>query len=162
MSGRTWNFGDGIDTDVMAPGNYMKLPLAQLAAHCLEQVRPEFAVGMREGDVVVAGRNFGVGYSREQAAQALKSLGVHAVVAKSVRRHFLSQRPEPRPDRARVRGDVDPVGGRLELAQQGLVLPCEPVPGFLLQMVEDGGLLPHLKTRRTSPMGPTTSRRATR
>ena len=81
MNARVWKFGDGVDTDVMAPGLYMKLPITQLAAHCLEALRPEFAGGVHEGDILVAGRNFGIGSSREQAPQALKALGIRAVVA---------------------------------------------------------------------------------
>ncbi len=70
--GRIWQFGDSIDTDVLAPGQYMKSPLAELAAHCLEAVRPEFAAEAKQGDIVLAGNNFGVGSSREQAAEILK------------------------------------------------------------------------------------------
>ena len=61
--GRIWQFGDSIDTDVLAPGQYMKSPLAELAAHCLEAVRPEFAAEAKQGDIVLAGNNFGVGSS---------------------------------------------------------------------------------------------------
>jgi 3-isopropylmalate/(R)-2-methylmalate dehydratase small subunit len=155
MSGRTWKFGNGIDTDAMAPGKYMKLPLAQLAAHCLELVRPEFAASVQDGDVLVAGCNFGVGSSREQAAQALKALGIRAVVAKSFGGIFyrnalnlglivlVCEQTDAIPDGVPI--EVDPVAGRLKLAQHGTLLPCEPIPEFLLQMVEDGGLLPHLR-----------------
>ena len=80
---RIWRFGDGIDTDAMAPGEYMKLPIEQIAEHCMEVVRPEFAAAVRPGDVVVAGANFGIGSSREQAPQALVALGVAGVVAAS-------------------------------------------------------------------------------
>jgi 3-isopropylmalate/(R)-2-methylmalate dehydratase small subunit len=83
VSGRAFVFGDDIDTDVLAPGRYMKGPIGELAQHCLEAVAPGFAKQVRADDVVVAGRNFGMGSSREQAAQVLKVLGVSAVVAKS-------------------------------------------------------------------------------
>jgi 3-isopropylmalate/(R)-2-methylmalate dehydratase small subunit len=157
MSARVWKFGDGVDTDVMAPGQYMKLPIAQLAAHCLEAVRPDFASGVCEGDILVAGRNFGIGSSREQAPQALKALGIRAVVAQSFGGIFYRNAlnlgllalvcPDTGgiPDGAAI--EVDPVAGRILLPQQGLALACEPVPGFLMAMVEDGGLLPHLKKR---------------
>ena len=81
--GRAWVFGDDIDTDLLAPGAYMKGPVKELARHCLEAVDPTFAAGVAAGDVVVGGVNFGVGSSREQAAQALRCLGVGAVVARS-------------------------------------------------------------------------------
>ncbi|MBX3485620.1 MAG: hypothetical protein KF737_19045, partial [Phenylobacterium sp.] len=73
--GRAWVFGDNIDTDVLAPGLYMKGSIAELARHCLETVDPRFAQEAKPGDVVVAGDNFGMGSSREQAAMALKALG---------------------------------------------------------------------------------------
>ena len=83
MSGTVWKFGDNVDTDVLAPGAFMKGPVEELARHCLESVDPQFAAGVQPGDYVVAGRNFGVGSSREQAAQVLKLLGVAAVIAPS-------------------------------------------------------------------------------
>ena len=83
MSGRVWKLGDNIDTDALAPGQYMKFNIDVIAAHCLESLRPEFAAAVSAGDVIVAGRNFGAGSSREQAPQALKHLGIAAVVAES-------------------------------------------------------------------------------
>ena len=80
---KVWKLGDDIDTDVLAPGAYMKLGIEGIAPHCLESVRPEFAAAVRPGDVVVAGANFGIGSSREQAAGALVHLGVRAVIAPS-------------------------------------------------------------------------------
>ena len=74
---------DDVNTDVLAPGAYIKGPLEELAKHCLESIDPGFAPGARPGDVVVGGENFGMGSSREQAAIALKMLGVSAVLAKS-------------------------------------------------------------------------------
>ena len=83
ISGRAWILGDDIDTDVLAPGLYMKGPIAEMARHCLESVEPDFAAQVAEGDIIVAGANFGIGSSREQAAEVLTLLGVKAVVAKS-------------------------------------------------------------------------------
>ena len=80
---RLWRFDETIDTDVLAPGKYMKAPLAELATHCLEAVRPEFASGVRQGDVMLGAPNMGVGSSREQAAEVLKHLGIAAVIAPS-------------------------------------------------------------------------------
>lgn len=69
MSGRAYVFGDDVDTDVLAPGRYMKAPIEELATHCLEAVSPDFARQVQPGDIVVGGRNFGMGSSREQAAK---------------------------------------------------------------------------------------------
>ena len=82
-AGRIWRFGDDVDTDAMAPGTYMKAGIDVLAQHCLASLRPEFPASVRPGDLVVAGSNFGMGSSREQAPQALRHLGVAAVIAPS-------------------------------------------------------------------------------
>ena len=81
--GRLWLFDETINTDVLAPGFYMKSPLAELSKHCLEAVRPEFASKVQKGDVVLAGENMGVGSSREQAAEVLKFLGISCIIATS-------------------------------------------------------------------------------
>ena len=84
ISGRAWILGDGIDTDVLAPGAYMSASLDILSSHCLAAVRSDFASAVRPGDVILAGSSFGVGSSREQAAEALKNLGIRAVIARSL------------------------------------------------------------------------------
>jgi 3-isopropylmalate/(R)-2-methylmalate dehydratase small subunit len=157
MSGRAFVFGDDIDTDVLAPGIYMKAPIATLAAHCLEAVDPDFAKSVRPGDVVVAGRSFGIGSSREQAAQALKELGVAAVLARSFGGIFyrnalnLGLPALVCPDTARIRaGDrvtVDAAAGVVRNATTGEELTAQPLPAFLLEMIADGGLVPHLEKR---------------
>jgi len=157
MTGRSWVFGDAIDTDVMAPGKYMKSPLDELASHCLEAVRPEFARSVRCGDVVVAGRNFGVGSSREQAPQALRALGVSAIVAQSFGGIFYRNAlnlglvvvtcPQADTIEDGVPIHVDPVAGWVHLPSQDRALPCDPLPPFLMTMVEDGGLVAHLRKR---------------
>ena len=83
MSGRIFLFGDDIDTDQLAPGQYMRGGIEALAAHCLEATRPAFSVDVQPGDIIVAGRNFGTGSSREQAVEALLYLQVAGVVALS-------------------------------------------------------------------------------
>ena len=154
---RVWKFGDDVDTDAMAPGAYMKFGIEKIAAHCFEGLRPEFATGVRQGDIVVAGRNFGVGSSREQAPQALRHLGVAAVVAVSFAGLFYRNAlnlglpvvacPEAGAIEDGVLAQVDFEAGRIELPAAGRVLACEPIPAFLLEMLNDGGLLPHLRRR---------------
>ena len=85
VEGAAWVFGDGIDTDVLAPGYAMKKSPEGLAQHCLEAINPDFAKMVKPGDIVVAGANFGLGSSREQAAMALATLGVGAVLANPLR-----------------------------------------------------------------------------
>jgi 3-isopropylmalate/(R)-2-methylmalate dehydratase small subunit len=154
--GRAWVFGDDITTDVLAPGLYMKGPVSELARHCLEAVDAAFATAVKPGDVVVGGMNFGMGSSREQAAQALKELGVAAVIARSFGGIFYRNAlnlglPVLVCAEAGIIGNKDSV----EIdAEAGVVriggtktIPCEPIPGFLMDMVRDGGLVPHLERR---------------
>lgn len=154
---RIWRFGDGIDTDAMAPGEYMKLPIDELAKHCLAVVRPEFAAGVRPGDVVVAGANFGIGSSREQAPQALVTLGVAGVVAVSFAGLFyrnainLGLPVLVCRDIGRLHdglpASLDAARATLSLAG-GEMLRLEPIAPFLLDIIQAGGLIPHLKASR--------------
>jgi 3-isopropylmalate/(R)-2-methylmalate dehydratase small subunit len=157
MSGRIWKFGDDIDTDVLAPGLYMKRPIAELAQHCLELVDPRFAAEVKPGDIVVGGRNFGMGSSREQAAEALKTLGVAAVLAQSFAGIFYRNAlnlgllvlvcPGSGKLKAGARVGVDPIAGIVTDHDSGTTFACEPLPEHLLAMVRDGGLMPHLQKK---------------
>jgi len=162
-AGRIWRVGDDIDTDVLAPGLYMKGPLEELARHCLEAIDTRFAADVRPGDILVAGRNFGMGSSREQAAQALRHLGVRAVLARSFAGIFyrnalnLGLLALVCPDTDRIAA-----GARAILADDltALILtdtderiPVEPLPPHLLAMLADGGLIPHLEKKLASKKG---------
>ena len=85
MKGKAWKFGDSISTDHISPGRYFHLRtnLPELTKHTLEDAREEYAANVKSGDFVVAGRNFGMGSSREHAAIMIKMSGAGAVVAKS-------------------------------------------------------------------------------
>ena len=154
---RAWVFGDNVDTDVLAPGRYMKLSIEEMAKHCLETMDPSFAASVRPGDIVVAGRNFGAGSSREQAPAALKHLGIVALVAQSFAGLFyrnalnLGLPAVLCNDARRIRnGDrvrVDPEAGKIENLSTGETLACEAIPAHLMAMVRDGGLLAHLQKR---------------
>ena len=160
---RVWRLGADVDTDVLAPGHAMKHGIDLIARHCLESVRPEFAAGVQPGDVVVAGPNFGIGSSREQAAAVLVQLGVAAVIAPSFsglyfRNAFNVGLLLLTCDRAERIGDgeciaFDARAGRIVRAN-GEVLATEPIPDFLLDMVEAGGLLAQLQ-QRFQPRTPT-------
>ena len=159
--GRLWKFEGTIDTDVLAPGLYMKSPLSELAEHCLEAVRPEFAASVKAGDIVLAGEDMGAGSSREQAAEVLKYLGIEAVIAKSfagifyrnainlglpvfVLRSNLADLPQLT-DGAKVSFDFD--RARLTLIDFDKEIDLEPLPDFLRDLIFDGGLVPHLVKR---------------
>lgn len=157
MTGRVFLFGDDIDTDQLAPGKYMSGGVTELAVHCLEGVRPEFASGVKPGDVIVAGRNFGIGSSREQAAEALKLLGVAGIVASSVAGIFYRNAINlglpvftatdltSVKDGEAVHLDIDKC--RLELTNRGRSVKLDPLPDNLRTLLADGGLVPHLKKR---------------
>ncbi|MBS0341429.1 MAG: 3-isopropylmalate dehydratase [Proteobacteria bacterium] len=163
---RVWRLGADIDTDALAPGHAMKHGIDVIARHCLEAVRPEFAAGVQPGDVVVAGPNFGIGSSREQAAAVLVQLGVAAVIAPSYSglyfrnafnvglRLLTCAEAELLQDGERIGLDTRTPALR---AADGRVLDCEPVPGFLNDMVEAGGLLQLLR-RRMATKGQTDAR----
>jgi len=158
---KVWKLGADIDTDQLAPGAYMKLGIEGIAPHCLEVVRPEFAAAVRPGDVIAAGPNFGIGSSREQAAGALVRLGVKAVIAPSFSGLFFRnafnlglllltcREAERLQEGEHVALDLRQL--RVGRADGGW-LACEPIPGFLLDMVEAGGLLNQLrKTLERTP-----------
>lgn len=153
FTGRAWVFGDDINTDLLAPGAYMKYGIEELARHCMEHVDPEFAAAVRPGDIVFGGRNFGAGSSREQAVEVLRHLGVAAVVAPSFAGLFyrngfnLGLPLFTCPALPRI------VGGqragcdlaRAQVLVEALApLQCEPIPPHLVDMIHDGGLVPHL------------------
>lgn len=154
--GRAWTFGDEINTDVMAPGIYFKEPMDVAARHCLEAVDPEFAVNVQPGDLVVGGKNFGVGSAREQAAMAFRELKVGALLAESFARIFyrnalnLGVPALIFPQAAEIdAGDilnVDPMEGRVHNITTGLQYQLEPIPAHLMTMISAGGLMPYLKT----------------
>ena len=154
---RAWVFGDNIDTDVLAPSAYMKSSVEEIAKHCLEAIDPAFAASVRVGDAFVAGENLGIGSSREQAPQALLLLGIRVLLAKSFARIFyrnalnLGLPAIVCRDTDRIhQGDtlrIEPHAGTVVNLTTGETLTCEPLPAHLLDMIADGGLLPHLKKK---------------
>ena len=154
---RAWVFGDDINTDLLAPAAYLKGSMEEAASHCLEDLDKNFAQSVREGDVFVAGENLGIGSSREQAPHALKILGVRTVLAKSFGRIFyrnalnLGIPTLVCPDTDRInQGDrlqVDAAAGVVQNLTTGETLTCESLPDHLMEMVNDGGLIPHLKKK---------------
>lgn len=150
--GKAWVFGDDVDTDQIIPARYLTTPdLSVLTPHCLEDLNPEFAGSVRPGDLVVAGRNFGCGSSREHAPGVLKSLGVAAVVAESFARIFYRNGfnlglplLECAGVSKKVRlGDLlrlDLGAGRLTNLRNGETYCFKPLPRFMMELVQAGGL----------------------
>jgi 3-isopropylmalate/(R)-2-methylmalate dehydratase small subunit len=154
---RAWVFGDKIDTDVLAPGALMKLSPDALARHCLEAVRPAFAKEVRPGDLVIGGASFGIGSSREQAAQSLRLLGVKAVIAKSFARIFYRNAFNlglpalicPQADEIKD-GDLvnlDLQTGALDNITTGARLNVSPIPEHMAKIIDAGGLMDFLESQ---------------
>lgn len=154
--GRVWKFGDNIDTDVIFPGKYTYVAMTheEMAAHALEGLDPEFAGKVKPGDVIVAGKNFGCGSSREQAATCLKAAGIQAVVARSFARIFFRnainqglpavQCPEAvdgLEDGQMVHLDFS--AGLLKKGDDSFHFP--PLPSSVLGILEAGGLVPYIR-----------------
>ena len=152
ISGKTWTFGENIDTDVIIPGRYLRTFNPQdLADHVLEGERPDFTKNVQKGDVIVAGENFGCGSSREQAPVAIKTAGISAIVAKSFARIFYRNSiniglPVIVSDIEAKDGDIikiDLSEGILINETSGETASFEPFKEFMLNILEDDGLVNH-------------------
>ena len=150
IEGKTWTFGENIDTDVIIPGRYLRTFNPQdLADHVLEGERPDFTKNVKKGDIIVAGDNFGCGSSREQAPVAIKTAGVDAVIAKSFARIFYRNAiniglPVIVSDIEANDGDIieiDLSKGILVNKTSNDEATFEPFKKFMLDILEDGGLV---------------------
>jgi len=157
ITGRAWVFGDGVNTDVMAPGLYFKSSLEVMAKHCMEAIDPDFASAVEPGDIVVAGRDFGVGSAREQAPMALQQLGVGAILAESYGRIFYRNAlnfglptlifPQAGEIAAGDELAIDPIAGQIDNRTQAKTYTVAGLPEHLMAMVSAGGLMAYLKQR---------------
>ena len=150
FSGRVWLLGDDIDTDIIIPTEYLALKTVQdMAPYAFSPLRPELASQIRPGDIIVAGKNFGCGSSREQAPEIIKALGVRCVVAKSFARIFfrnainngllLIENADLRD--AAAEGDTITVEMNRQLIHQGKAYPIASLPQNLMDIIEAGGLV---------------------
>ena len=156
LEGRAWKFGDGISTDHITPGRYFHLRsnLPELAKHCLEDVRPEFVKEVEDGDLLVGGRNFGQGSSREHAPLTIKLTGVGAVIASSFARIFYRNCANVGlpaiivPTEDIEDGDelvVKPAEGKLENRTKDFTLEFKPLPEIMQKILTAGGLVAYVK-----------------
>jgi 3-isopropylmalate/(R)-2-methylmalate dehydratase small subunit len=156
LRGRAHKFGDGISTDHIIPGRYAHLRsnLPELAKHVLEDADPAFVTKVRPGDFVVGGNNFGLGSSREHAPLVIKMAGVSAILARSVARIFFRNAinlglPVLICDTDRIDdGDeleVDLAGGTVRDCTNGSVLAFGRIPGVMLDILNEGGLIPYIQ-----------------
>ncbi len=156
LKGKAWKFGDDISTDHIAPGRlfHLRSNLPELAKHVLEDADPNFASSMQKGDFVVAGRNFGLGSSREHAPTIIKLAGVNAVLAKSFARIFFRNAiniglllVECDTDKINA-GDeleVDVKAGVVHNRTQKIDIPVTPLPDVMIKILNEGGLMAHIQ-----------------
>ncbi|MEB3806550.1 MAG: 3-isopropylmalate dehydratase small subunit [Desulfurococcales archaeon] len=161
ITGYTYILGDNIDTDVIIPGRYLALKKPEaLARHALEAIDPGFHEKARKGVIIIAGKNFGMGSSREQAVIALKAAGVKAVVAESFARLFYRNAvnnalpvAECTLDRSTLDNDLlaelDYSEGLLRIPEKGVWVKCKTPTGYARYIIEKGGLLSILRERTT-------------
>ncbi len=160
--GRVWKYGDDVNTDVIYAGKYtyQQLEPAEMARKSLEDLDPSFAPNVKPGDVIVAGKNFGCGSSREQAAACLRYAGIQAVVAKSFSRIYfrnainlglavLQSLDAPDALRSGDEIEIDFEGGRILSA--GRVFTFFALPESVLDIVRAGGLLEWTKKKLARP-----------
>lgn len=159
VKGVVWKYGKDVNTDVILPGRYLdSYEPEYLASHAMEDLDKTFAKGVKKGDIVVAEANFGCGSSREQAASCLGYCGVQAVVAKSFSRLFyrnainqgIAVIESPECVDALNKGDevdFDLKGGTIKNLTTGKTLKFRPLPAFVMEILEAGGLVEHLKKK---------------
>jgi 3-isopropylmalate/(R)-2-methylmalate dehydratase small subunit len=160
LEGNAWVLGDHINTDVIIPAKYLvTFEPEHLSPHCFEGVDPELARQIQDGDIVVAGKNFGCGSSREHAPIAIKGLGVSCIVARSFGQIFYRNafnRGLPLlecdwPKNTVSMGDrlrVNLESGEIENLTSNLIFQAAPIPDFMREIITAGGLIPHvLKSR---------------
>jgi 3-isopropylmalate/(R)-2-methylmalate dehydratase small subunit len=158
VKGRVRKFGDNIDTDIIAPGPSLMLPVEEMKKHAFAPILPDFYKTVREGDVIVAGNNFGCGSSREQATSVVKALGFQYVVCESMAKIYLRNcvglgvYPILAKGASRIfkEGDeieIDIEHGKVRNVRTGESASFEPLSGTPLEILESGGILNVLKKR---------------
>lgn len=161
IEGRAWLLGDNIDTDQIVPGRYLTLlDYSKMAQHALEATRPEFPNEVEEGDIIVAGRNFGAGSSREEAPKVLHVLGVRCIIAESASRLFyrnsfniglpviiLENATSEIADGNML--TVDLIGGRIVNHTEDRILNAESIPSYMLELIKEGGAVQKYRNEMT-------------
>lgn len=150
FSGKIWKLPDDIDTDTIIAGRHgVIVDKKEMGTHCLETLRPEFASTVQSGDIIVAGKNFGCGSSREMAPESIAVNGVYCIVAKSFARIFFRNainngmlliESEDIPDNCEE-GDILTIEVNNKAIVNNKEFPISKVPSNLFQIIQDGGLV---------------------
>ncbi|MEW5804494.1 MAG: 3-isopropylmalate dehydratase small subunit [bacterium] len=156
LEGHAKKFGDNISTDLIAPGRlfHLRNNLPELAKHVLEDAEPNFYEKIQKGDFIVAGRNFGLGSSREHAPAIIKIAGIGAVLVQSVARIFFRNAinvglPVFECDTSQIEAEdhlkVDVLKGTVENLTKGTSMPFHALPQIMVDILNDGGLMDHIQ-----------------
>ena len=160
LEGKVWRYGDNIDTDVIIPARYLNtFDPKELASHCMVDIDPTFAKNVKPGDIMVGGKNFGCGSSREHAPVAIKASGVPVIIAASFARIFYRNGinvglplMEIGDNVERIHaGDklsVDLSSGKIRDITTGETFQATPLPGFIQDIAKAGGLIQYVKEYR--------------
>jgi 3-isopropylmalate/(R)-2-methylmalate dehydratase small subunit len=159
IRGRVWVFGDNVDTDVITPGVYVDAPMEEMKKHVLEALNPRFPKEVKAGDIIVAGKNFGCGSSRETAPDAIKALGIAGVIAESFARIFFRNAVAiglpvltcPGVAQSFQEGDeaeLDIANSRVKNLSQNTENSGPPLSAEILDILSQGGILVLLKNLR--------------
>ncbi|MEN8223585.1 MAG: 3-isopropylmalate dehydratase small subunit [Acidobacteriota bacterium] len=157
FEGKVWKYGDNINTDVIFPGKYtyQKMEPEEMAKHALEDLDPEFVNKVNDGDILVAGKNFGMGSSREQAAVAIKYAGIRVIIARSFSRIYFRNAINagmpaiiaPEAVDAINEGDkvtIDMENGKIITPGKEFSFP--PYPTTVMNILQKGGLINFIKS----------------
>jgi len=159
FKGRVFKFGNDVDTDAIIPARYLSTSdPTVLKKHCMEDADPQFPDKVKEGDIIVAGKNFGCGSSREHAPIAIKAAGVSCVIAPSFARIFFRNSfnmglpifESHEAAQAISEGDVVEVSADTGLIRDlttGREFQARPIPAFMQELINDGGLMEHIRLR---------------
>jgi len=159
FKGSAWRFGNDIDTDAIIPARYLNTSdPGELKKHCMEDADQQFPTKVKPGDIIVAGKNFGCGSSREHAPISIKAVGVSCVIAGSFARIFFRNSfnmglpifESDEASRAIGQGDlveVDAGTGLIRDLTTGAEFTARPIPAFMQELIADGGLIEHIRKR---------------
>ena len=154
---KVWRYGDHVDTDVIIPARYLNISdFKELSEHAMEDIDTTFAPNVKPGDIIVAGRSFGCGSSREHAPFVIQQKGVACIIAESFARIFyrnainiglpvLEIGEEAKKIQAGDQVEVDFDKGEIHVVNKGLVIKTHPLPAFVRKIAEAGGLINYVK-----------------
>ena len=159
IEGKVWRYGDNIDTDVIIPARYLNtFDPAELAKHCMVDIDETFAPNVKAGDVMVGGKNFGCGSSREHAPVAIKASGIPVVIAASFARIFYRNGINIGLPLLEIGDDVEKISandvlridtstGTIENLTTGDTFKAQPLPPFVQGIADAGGLINYIKSK---------------